>query len=171
MAPAATTAPVVSMVPPIQAPATAGDIPTHLAMRGSRISMGMAHSRTREMVWLTFLESPLTAPPAAMAAETPQMDTAVAENGSQIHRRAHFTGDPDTEVEDDPDDQNGLDHSIGAHLGDGAEEDLGAQEDQTDLDEELRLDGSFQPIGHAENVADQQTEDQSPEDDLQAVVR
>jgi len=77
IAPAATTAPVVSIVPPIQAPATAGSIPTALAIRGWNNNIGIAQRRTSEIVWLIFFWSPFTAPPAAIAAETPQIDTAV----------------------------------------------------------------------------------------------
>ena len=76
--PAATTAPVVSMVPPIQAPVTAGASARSFAAIGSSTSIGTATMRMREIVWLTFFGSPFNAPPAAMAAETPQTETPVA---------------------------------------------------------------------------------------------
>ena len=47
--PDAITAPVVSMVPPSHAPATAWDRPNILAMNGMNIIMGIAVIRTTEM--------------------------------------------------------------------------------------------------------------------------
>ena len=81
-----------------------------------------------------------------------------------------LAGQPETEVEDDSDDQHGLDDSVGAQLDDAAEEDLRAQHHEADLDEVFRLDRGFQPIGYPEQIADNQAEDQGPEDHLQAVV-
>ena len=75
--PDAITAPVVSMVPPSQAPETACDRPNILAMNGMNIIMGMAVIRTTEMTYDNFFASPLMAPADAMAAETPQMETAL----------------------------------------------------------------------------------------------
>src|SRR5690554_986782 len=73
--PEATTAAVVSMVPPNQAPATSWLIPIHLAKKGNRYIMGMATISTNEMTNDSFLGSPLMAPLVAIAADTPQMET------------------------------------------------------------------------------------------------
>jgi len=81
-----------------------------------------------------------------------------------------LAGQPETEVEDDGDDQDGLDDPVGAQLDDAAEEDLRAQQNEADLDEVLRLDRRLQPVGYPEQIADDQAEDQGPEDHLQAVV-
>jgi hypothetical protein len=92
MVPAATTAPVVSIVPPSQAPVTADAKCSSRATSGSSTSIGTATMRMRETVWLTFFGSPLSAPPAAMAADTPQTDTPVAriapKSSSSPKRRA-----------------------------------------------------------------------------------
>jgi len=78
MVPAATTAPVVSMVPPIQAPVTISESPIHFASAGISTIMGMATINTMEMIKESFFLSPLMAPAVAMAAETPQIDTPLA---------------------------------------------------------------------------------------------
>ena len=75
--PDAITAPVVSMVPPSQAPVTASESPSKLAMKGMNIIIGIAVMRTTEMTYDNFFASPLMAPADAMAAETPQMETAL----------------------------------------------------------------------------------------------
>ena len=76
--PEATTAPVVSIVPPIHAPATSCDRPSERASQGIRYIIGTATTSTSEMTNDSFRESPLIAPQVAMAAETPQIDTALA---------------------------------------------------------------------------------------------
>src|SRR4030067_2615094 len=53
-APAATTEPLVSRVPPSHAPATISDIPTHLGMLGWRTIMGMAQMSTQDVAELIF---------------------------------------------------------------------------------------------------------------------
>src|SRR5690554_2604589 len=73
--PEATTAAVVSMVPPNQAPATSWLIPIHLARYGKRYIMGMATISTSDMTKESLFGSPLIAPLVAMAAYTPQMET------------------------------------------------------------------------------------------------
>ena len=85
--PDAITAPVVSMVPPSQAPVTASESPSKLAMKGMNIIIGIAVMRTTEMTYDNFFASPLMAPADAMAAETPQMETAleiIMDNSSSI---------------------------------------------------------------------------------------
>src|SRR5690606_2090961 len=75
--PVATTAPVVSIVPPIHAPATSGASPTKLASGGMKIIIGNAMMSTRLTTYDSFLPSPCMAPHVAMAAETPQIETAL----------------------------------------------------------------------------------------------
>ena len=66
---AAATAPVVSIVPPSQAPATSGVRPMSLESQGSKYIIGMAITSTSEMTVDNFLLSPLITPQVAMAAE------------------------------------------------------------------------------------------------------
>ena len=73
--PDATTAAVVSIVPPNHAPATCSLNPIHLARNGKRYIMGMATISTSETINDSFFGSPFMAPQVAMAAETPQMET------------------------------------------------------------------------------------------------
>src|SRR5690554_3976524 len=75
--PEATTAAVVSMVPPSHAPATSSLKPSILAMYGSRYIIGVAMMRTRQITKESFLAFPLMAPLVAIAADTPQMETAL----------------------------------------------------------------------------------------------
>src|SRR5688572_23557313 len=75
--PEATTAPVVSIVPPSQAPVTSSLSPRYRAMIGIRIIIGMAVINTIEITYDNFFGSPLIAPAVAIAADTPQMDTAL----------------------------------------------------------------------------------------------
>ena len=74
--PEAATAPVVSIVPPSHAPATSSLSPMRLASHGRRYIIGMAIMSTSEITYESFLLSPLMTPQVAMAADTPQMDTA-----------------------------------------------------------------------------------------------
>ena len=75
-APAALTAAVVSMLPPIQAPATAWDRPSPFAAAGSRKIEGRANTTTRLAVYASCSRLAWTAPAAAIAALMPQIDTA-----------------------------------------------------------------------------------------------
>src|SRR5690606_7869590 len=75
--PEATTAPVVSILPPSQAPVTSSGNPNALAMYGMAIIIGIAVINTIDTTYDSFLESPLMAPDVAMAADTPQIDTAL----------------------------------------------------------------------------------------------
>src|SRR5690606_21468782 len=75
--PEATTAPVVSILPPSQAPVTSWGNPNALAIYGMAIIIGMAVINTIDTTYESFLESPLMAPDVAMAAETPQIETAL----------------------------------------------------------------------------------------------
>ena len=77
MVPAATTAPVVSMVPPSQAPVTTSDNPIQRAITGIKIIIGIAIIRTSEIMNDNFFLSPLIAPAVAIAADTPQIETAL----------------------------------------------------------------------------------------------
>src|SRR5690606_26238156 len=75
--PEATTAPVVSILPPSQAPVTSSGKPSALAMYGMAIIIGIAVISTIDTTYESFLESPLIAPEVAMAADTPQIETAL----------------------------------------------------------------------------------------------
>src|SRR5690606_7061988 len=75
--PEATTAPVVSILPPSQAPVTSWGNPNALAMYGMAIIIGIAVINTIDTTYDSFLESPLMAPDVAIAADTPQIDTAL----------------------------------------------------------------------------------------------
>ena len=59
-------------------PATSGVSPIHFARSGIRDIIGMATTRTMETTKDSFLLSPLMAPQVAIAADTPQIDTALA---------------------------------------------------------------------------------------------
>src|SRR5882757_9788320 len=76
--PAAATEAVVSRVPPSHAPPTISGICNTLMTQGWMISMGMAINNTKVVTYDNFFLSPLMAPAATIAAETPQMDTAEA---------------------------------------------------------------------------------------------
>src|SRR4051812_47296110 len=75
--PAATTAPVVSIVPPSQAPVTSWESPSQCAMYGIAIIIGIAVISTSEITYESFFVSPLMAPAVAIAADTPQIETAL----------------------------------------------------------------------------------------------
>src|SRR5690606_11597286 len=75
--PDATTAPVVSMLPPSHAPVTSSDNPNSFAKYGMPTIMGIAVINTMDTTYDSFLESPLMAPDVAIAADTPQMETAL----------------------------------------------------------------------------------------------
>src|SRR5690606_23676313 len=75
--PEATTAPVVSMLPPSQAPVTSWGNPNALAMYGMAIIIGIAVINTIDTTYDNFFESPLIAPEVAIAADTPQIETAL----------------------------------------------------------------------------------------------
>src|SRR6478735_9905977 len=76
--PAAVTAAVVSMLPPIHAPATASGSPNTLASHGNRKIDGSAKAITKDAAYASCSFLAWTAPAAAMAALTPQIDTAEA---------------------------------------------------------------------------------------------
>ena len=90
--PEATTAPVVSIVPPIHAPATSCDRPSERASQGIRYIIGTATTSTSETTNDSFRESPLIAPQVAMAAETPQIDTALGQHDAHLLVQLSFCG-------------------------------------------------------------------------------
>src|SRR5690554_436924 len=73
--PDATTAAVVSIVPPSHAPATSCESPINFARYGSKYIIGIATISTSEITNDSFLGSPFIAPLVAIAAETPQIET------------------------------------------------------------------------------------------------
>ena len=75
--PEAATAPEVSILPPSQAPVTSSGKLNYLAIMGMKIIMGIAVTKTIEITYDNFLESPFIAPDVAIAAETPQIETAL----------------------------------------------------------------------------------------------
>ena len=77
MVPDAATAPVVSIVPPSHAPATSPPSPMSSASHGIRYIIGTAQTSTSEMMYESLRLSPRITPLVAIAAETPQIDTAL----------------------------------------------------------------------------------------------
>lgn len=84
IAPEAATAAVVSMLPPIQAPATASDSPRTPASQGSRKIDGSAKTITSDAAYASCSRWACTAPAAAIAALIPQIDTAEASSARSL---------------------------------------------------------------------------------------
>ena len=78
MDPAAVTAAVVSMLPPIHAPVTTCESPSCVASQGCMKIDGSAKRMTRPVVYARSSFFAWTAPAAAMAALTPQIASAAA---------------------------------------------------------------------------------------------
>ena len=105
-----------------------------------------------------------------MAAETPQMETALesmAENSSSI---AELLADPEAEVPDHAHHQDRLNDPVEPGLHDLAEEDAAPEDHQTGLDVEFRLDGRLEPFRHPDDVADEEPQGKTPEHVLEPIV-
>ena len=167
---AATTEPVVSRVPPIQAPATsvadaqqAGD-PGH----GHHHGHGDDQDE-RDHVGQLLLVA-LDGPAGGDGRRDPADRHGRREHGGELVVHLELAGDPEAGVPDHKHDEERLEDAHRAGLQDLREEDARAQEHQPGLDVELGAHRLAQPVGHAEHVADEQPHAQGEDHVLQAQV-
>ena len=144
-APAATTEPLVSRVPPSHAPATISDMPDPLGDDGLEDHHGDRADEHDGRGVADLLRV--------------RLDRAAGRNGSgdaadRDRAREHrgelivdleLLGDPEGEVPDHADHEDGLDNAVEAGLHDLAEEDAGAEDHEAGLDVELGPDSRLEP--------------------------
>src|SRR5690606_25661680 len=99
--PAPRTAAVVSMLPPNHAPATSGARPSALAIIGITTIIGSAVTITSAVIYVISSFLACTDPAAAIAADTPQIDTAEAITARSVS--GNFTRPPNHQVKENTD--------------------------------------------------------------------
>ena len=114
--------------------------------------------------------SPWMAPQAAIAADTPQIDTAVDSMAPNSSSTLQLPAQPEAGIPDDEHHQHRLHDAERAGLQHFIEQEAGAEDDQAGLDEELGLHRGLQPCRRADGVADQQPEQQREDDVFDAEI-